>query len=214
MDLTRRNLVLGSLAFTGISVSTHLQAQTTNDDPKGAVNLEPLFAMKLLIIGRKQIAVCQGALNQLKNEAAIRFAKAEVQEHLDLKKKLNSLGYVYRVHGEDDSMVPTAPQQIASATFLVMDKPLSEADARYLLLTHELATQGISTQKAELAKFQVQVLDRRFIESQLEAHYEIYDHVFVFQKHASPAFAGLLKEAQQIIEQHVSACKELRGSLS
>ena len=205
MALSRRTMLLGGIALTGASSGHMVFAQSPSSASKATINLDPLLAMKLLINGRKQIAICQGALNQLKNEAAIRFAKAEIQEHADLKKKLNSLGYVYCVHGEDDSMIPATPQQIASAVFLAMDKPMLESDAMHLLLAHEIATQCISTQKAELAKFQVQVLDRRFIESQLEAHYDIYDHAFVFRKHASESFAKVLDEARQIIEQHVTA---------
>lgn len=65
-----------------------------------------------------------------------------------------------------------------------------------------------------MAKLAPEAIDHRFIENQLDAHYDLFDHGVIFSKHASQTLMPALDEARSIIEKHIARCKELCKQLA
>jgi hypothetical protein len=214
--LTRRHL-LGAAALIGPA----LFAKTlVAEEPKNATapgraaspqetgSDDAKLAMELLITGRKQIVTCEMALKTLTDQAAKQFAQIEIQEHEDLAKQLNTLGFEYKaqgnkVNGKDDA------KTVARPYFAVAGKELPAKLTKDLTICHEVAEQCIATQQAEMGKLKGEV-NRRFIEQQLDTHYSIFDHAVVFARHASPELAKIIEGARPTIEKHIYMCKDIR----
>lgn len=194
---------------------------------------DPSLAACLLIAGKKQIDVCRFALDKIQNDEVKAFAQAEIEEHETLKKKLEGLGYQY----------PTAPESRAAAAgagagagaiagadgggagagegnarqaaraLAVGRTVLPPSAAELILIDHEVARQCVATTEAEQSKLKGLDFDKRFVGSQLDAHYGLFDHGVVFRKHATREMAPVLDEARPIIERHIATCKELMEKL-
>jgi predicted outer membrane protein len=178
--------------------------------------LDPVIAARMLIVGRKQISVCEMALDRLRDEGAIRFAEDEIREQETNKKRLMRLGYEYRVAGDDVAGRPTreSSERIAPATFVLADIRVPAGTTQSLMLDHGIAEQCIATQKVEMDRLRGRDFDRRFAESQLDAHYGLFDQVTTFQLRASTDIKLLLGDARDIIERHLNRCKDLREQLT
>lgn len=212
--LSRRDLMSASAALAPLAFTGRVLAQTAVEVPAGEP-LDAVIALRLLIAGRKQVALCEMAREHLKHEDALKFAEAEINEHEQLKKQLLALGFEYRVAG-DDRRRPgeQATDRVARASFVVPAPGLPAATTDLLLLEHEIAQQCLATQGGELTKFKDADLDRRFVEHQLDAHYDLYDQGVTFRKHASEEMAKLLEAGRTVIERHITACKDLRQELT
>jgi predicted outer membrane protein len=206
-QLSRRTMLLTTSAAT-LTLGSLSFAQGQSSDSQ-AGTLDAMMAMKLLIAGRKQITVCEQALAKLKDDGAKEFAKAEIQEHQDMKAKLKQLGFEYQASGNANSSTTKA-----ASGFTANGKSLPEHEFTTLQMVDEVASQCIETQKAEMGKLQGKEFDKRFIESQLDAHYDLFDHGVTFRKHASSTLAPPLDEARTVIEKHIAKCKELCKSLT
>lgn len=191
-------------------------AQTVMIQDVDVVVMDPVVAARMLIGGRKQITVCEMALDRLRDEEAIRFAEDEIREHETNKKRLMRLGFEYRVSGDDLSGRPTgeSSERIPPATFVLADIRVPAGTTQSLMLDHEIAQQCIATQKVEMGRFRGRDFDRRFIENQLDAHYGLFDQCVTFRRHASRELLALLDDARDIIERHLSRSKDIREQLA
>lgn len=218
--LSRRELVaaagVGVLPFTGLTAMALAQTGTPAGTPAGVpsatgVSQDPMIAAELLIMGRKQIEVCRFALERVQNEDVKNFAKAEIEEHETLGRKLQQLGYQYPgVPGVVDGTGTARP---VSANLTVGRAALPPGVSDAVTVCHEVAQQCIATQRSEMGKLQGSKLDKRFIGQQLDAHYGLHDHGVVFKRRASAEMQPILAQAGQIIEQHITACKAIMEQL-
>jgi len=209
--LSRRTMMAagaGAVPFLGLAaVARGQQGAQARSDEK--MNYEdPGLAACLLIQGRKQIEVCKFALEKISHEDVKKFANAEIEEHVTLKKRLQELGYEYPspVAGSREDRKEGVALNVGRA-------PIGAGAGRLIAIDHEVADQCIATTKAEQGKLQGVEFDKRFVGSQLDAHYALFDHGVVFRKHASAEMAPILDEARTIIERHIATCKELMARL-
>jgi len=232
-------------------------------------NEDPTMAACLLIKGHKQIQVCTWALDKIQDPDVKAFAQAEIDEHENLKKKLQDAGYQFPTApasradlgggtGNNATTTGNATGGVSTATggnssggntssdpgtlrsansdrntatttnnatttnaagrrggrsLAVGRTMLPQPAADMVALDVEVGEQCIATTKAEQQKFSGKDFDKRFIGSQLDAHYGLFDHGVVFRKHASRELAPILDNARTIIEQHIATCKKLMDKL-
>ena len=211
---SRRSLLLSGSVLVPMAFAQRLTGQEFNaPGPAAHMMTDPMLAMQLLMMGRKQIALCELALPTLSDQAAKKFATTEIEEHEHLKSKLSKLGFEYKA-ASDVKSSDIAERQVAATQFLVDGRPLSAADSVPLILMHQVIRQGIDTQKTEMMRLSGQDFDHRFIESQLDAHYDLLDHDTVFREYASMNLNPVFHNTRDTIEKHISICKELRKALA
>jgi len=200
----------GMVPFAGLAAVAAAQQANTAADV--AAERDALFASCLLIIGRKQIEVCRFALDRLQHQDVKAFAQAEIDEHETLKKRLAGLGYGYPSPTSAGGAAEGSPRSRA-AILTVRRTELPPGASELIAVDHEVADQCIATTKAELGKLQGLKFDERFVGSQLDAHYALFDRGVVFRKHASSEMAPVLDEARPIIERHIATCKKLMETI-
>ena len=194
---------------------------------------DPPLAACLLIKGRKQIEVCQFALTKLHNADVKAFAQAEIDEHQTMKTKLQALGYEFPASpagsgtgtgsgtgrgagtgtGTSGTGTGVGGAGAGTGTIVVGRFPLPAGVGMMIAINREVGEQCIATTKSEQAKLTGLAFDKRFVGSQLDAHYDLFDHGVVFKNHASAAMVPLLDEARTIIERHINICKQLMEKL-
>jgi predicted outer membrane protein len=199
----------GIVPFAGLAaVAAAQQADTATD---AATERDALFASCLLIVGRKQIEVCRFALDRIQHEDVKAFAQAEIDEHETLRKRLEGLGYGYP--SPSSGGAGDGARRGRAAILSVRRAELPPGASELIAVDHEVAEQCIATTKTEQGKLQGLKFDERFVGSQLDAHYALFDRGVVFRKHASPEMAPVLDEARPIIERHIATCKALMEKL-
>jgi len=147
------------------------------------------MAACLLIVGRKQIEVCRFALEKIQDDEVKAFAQAEIDEHETLKKRLQELGYQYPAAPESRAEAATTAGRRASRVLAVGRTVLPPGAAEMIRIDHEVKQQCIETTRTEQSKLSGVKFDKRFIGSQLDAHYALFDHGVVFRKHATRELA-------------------------
>ncbi len=178
---------------------------------------DPPLAACLLIKGKKQIEVCQFALTKLHNADVKAFAQAEIEEHQMMKTKLQALGYDFPASPAGTGTLPAggtaSGSPAATPTVVVGRFPLQPGVSAMINIHREVGEQCINTTKSEQGKLTGLAFDKRFVGSQLDAHYDLFDHGVVFKNHASAAMVPLLDEAKTVIERHINICKQLMEKL-
>lgn len=206
MSLTRRNALaaLPAAAFLPAFAGAQPTAQPATAPPK-----DPLLAPCLLICGRKQIENCSYALKKLQSDEAKAFARAEIDEHETIKKKLKELGYDYPVTAASGTQTnqPAAWSVTAGTARLPMEA------AGLIAVDHEVADQCIANARMEMDKLSGRELDKHFIGCQLGEHYALLDKVQTFRRHASPKMEAVLADGQKVIETHIATLKKIMTNL-
>ncbi len=191
---------------------------------------DPMLAGCLLVTGRKQIEVCRFALEKIQNDDVKAFAKAEIDEHEDMKRKLTALGFQPPPMSGGAAPSGTGAVTPAGGTRVQVGRvdvaggtPAASAGAgammvppgaaQMLAVDAEVKEQCITTARSELGKLEGVKFDKAFVGSQLYAHYDLFDHGVVFRKHSSPALGAILDDAKKVIETHIATCKSLMEKL-
>lgn len=220
MTVSRRDALLAGAAVPASAWLLTAHAQPPGAAPAAGVpGRDPIVAACQLIGGRKQIENCRFALEKLQNEDCRNFAKAEIEEHETIKKKMADMGITYPVQpagrGAGGAAPPAggdaaAPQPV---TVSVGKLPLPPGAADGIVLDHEIAEQCIANYRKEMEPLTGAKLDKRFVGHQLDTHLELKDKGQVFFRNASPAMKPVFAEGLKIIEAHIATCKQLMEKL-
>jgi hypothetical protein len=213
-SLTRRDLVVSGIALVPLCVGQQLVGQQPTQKLIQEGTIDPLLAMQLLIASRKQIVLCELALSKLTDDTAKRFAEMEIDEHKKLMTQLLRLGFEYQVPSINREPGSNEERDGSAATFMVDGRPLQSVDVLPLRLIHQVNSRAIATQLEETARLSGKDIARRFVESQLDAHYDLFDRNVVFHKYASSLLSSVLNQSREIIEKHIAICKNLRENLA
>jgi predicted outer membrane protein len=212
-NLSRRHMLVAGLPIAGLAAVA--LSQNRRGSGGSSEIMDPAIAARLLINGYKQITVCELALDGIRDREVARFAEAEIREHEGLRDQLQRRGFDYEVAGADPRQ-PTreSTERILPARFAFADSAPPSGAMMVLRVDHEVAQQCIATQRVEMARLRGDDFDRRFVEHQLDAHYDLFDQVNTYRLHSSEDFVALLGDARYVIERHMSWCKEMRAQLA
>jgi predicted outer membrane protein len=181
----------------------------------GDLGEDPFLAALFLIVGKKQIGVCEWAKGKAQDKDVKAFAQAEIDEHQTLKNRLRDLGFrpPTVVDAQSGNPMPArtpAPPGMAVSVGAATIMP----SGSYLIATeNEIADQCISTTERELGHRQGARFDKAFVGDQLFAHYGLLDRATVAKKHATARMQPVLTEAMPIIEKHIATLKQLMDRL-
>lgn len=202
---------------------------------QGEPGEDPLLAACLLLGGRRQIEVCQFALEVLQDEDCKAFAKAEIEEHQTIKADLQKLGYEYPAPPKD---VPIAPPGAALAgqtaapggprvapggqpaaaagqpvpLFIAIGRLIVPPPASNLLkVEDELVTQCVATYRERMGQKQGDRFDKAFVGDQVHEHYALLDKAQVFGRHATPAMKPSLTKGLAVIQKHIQTLEQLKA---
>jgi predicted outer membrane protein len=194
MSISRRTiLAAGAIAAVPAVCSIPAALAQVGDASTAKAGADANIATWMGIDGFKQIEVSKPAEQKATDDAVKAFARAEIDEHETLKKKLMEKG-----------LKPLVPPGKAGGA---MPSP-SEATA-VLAMKNEVAVQCVENTNAELGKKSGAMYDHAYTVNQLEAHMQLKDTVQVALRHASPELKPVLSEAMGIIEQHLATLKDL-----
>ena len=238
--MNRREVIAaGAAALPVLGLAAAASAQTPRTKPAAggatADSQDTPLAACVLIKGHKQIEVCRAALAKIEDTEVKAFAQAEIDEHETLKKKLQKLGYdaptplagfgaagttgagtgtAGRAQTADGTPTRSTAGTATAAGGVTVGRHTLPADlAMQIEIAREVGEQCIQTNKTETAPLKGLDFDKRFVGSQLDAHYDLLDHGVVFRKHCSAEMAPVLDEAKKIIDQHIAVCKQLMSKL-
>lgn len=197
MSISRRTILAAGAAAAVPAICSLPALAQVGDMARGAANKamgpDANIATWMSIDGFKQIEVSKPAEGKATDDAVKAFARAEIDEHETLKKKLAEKGF--------KPLVPVGKEGGDAA------KLAPGADV--LAMKNEIAVQCVENTNAELGKKSGAMYDHAYTVNQLEAHMQLKDTVQVALKHASAELKPLLTEAMGIIETHLATLKQL-----
>ena len=189
---------------------------------------DPLLAACLLVGGRRQIEVCQFALERLQNHDCKAFAKAEIEEHQKIKADLQKLGYKYpappaNVPGAaqpGQPVPPVGPRDGAAAAgqpapvFIAIGRLIVPPPASNLLKVEaEVVMHCVANYRAKMGRKAGDQFDKAFVGDQLHEHYALLDKAQVFSRHASAAMKPSLNDGLAVIQRHIQTLEQLKEQM-
>ena len=206
---------VGTLPLLGLASVAAAQQPAGRANGAAMDSQDPPLAACLLIKGKKQIEVCRFALTKIQDADVKAFPQAETDEPEGKKKKLQAAGYDFPASpaGTPPPGGAAGIPGVAMSAVVVGRFPLPAGVGMIIDINREVGEQCVVTTTAEQGKLEGVQFDKRFVGSQLDAHYDLFDHGVVFKKHASAQMVPLLDEARAVIEAHIAICKKLMGKL-
>ena len=210
--ISRRTMLVAGAA-AAVPVLCSIPAFAQMDDTGGggggkAKGHDAHFATWMAIDGYKQIQVSKPAQEKAKDDAVKAFAKAEIEEHETLKKRLMEKGLKPIVQpgqtggggGSGGGTGGGGANGMGTAADILMHK-------------NEIAVQCVESTNAEGEKKEGMMFDDFYVNQQLVAHMELKDTVTVAMKHASGDMKPILTEAMGIIETHLASLKQMKQKM-
>ena len=241
MSVSRRQALLFGAALppaalladlAGAQTAPQALPQNLPTGPTGQAK-DPLVAGCLLIGGRKQIENCTWAMKKLQSDDVKAFARAEIDEHEGVKRKLKELGFDYPVApvaaAASIATTDAAAGDVQPAGGAVTDRGGDTLPAAWVVnvgrsalpleaacliaLDHEISENCIRNYRKEMDQYAGTKFDKRFVGHQLDEHLSLLDKVQAFRRHTTAAVQPVLEEGQKTIEKHIEACKALMDRL-
>lgn len=164
--------------------------------PGGRMSPDANITTWMEIDGYKQINVSKPVLDKATDDAVKDFAKAEIDEHETLKKKLADKGF--------NPLIPVGDQSGQQA-----DGEQRPRGGFALQMKNEIAVQCVKSTNEEMSKLNGMLYDHQYTVSQLDAHMGLKDTVTVAMAHATDEMKPILTEAMTIIDKHIATLKDL-----
>jgi predicted outer membrane protein len=193
---------------------------------------DPLLGACLLVGGKRQIEACRWAMDKLQNDDCKAFAKAEIDEHENIKAQLKTFGLEFPKAADGTSSIALASGMADGSTatpaggttgttatpppvpqVAVGRVALPGAASEFVAIDVQVGEQCVANYKKMMSKKQGLKFDKAFVGDQLHEHQGLLDKVQVFRQHASPEMQQVLAQGQQIIEQHIATCEQLMNKL-
>lgn len=189
-----------------------------------STGMDEFIATCLLIGNQEEVALAKQGVEQAQNERVKQFAQTLVNDHQQAIQKLEQhakqgmgLEGAANITGSSSlesshgtsATSPTAQQYTANRPNLDDTAMRSGGLNQVLKLQQQAAQECLSMTKSMLQEKQGAEFDKAFAGTQVGVHVGMLAKLKASQQFASPELAGIIRESEQVVQNHLEQAKQL-----
>jgi predicted outer membrane protein len=180
---------------------------TTQQQPNvrtGQSDLDRQLATCLAIDNRAEIQIAQFAEGRAQRSEVKEFAKKLQNDHNEFLQRLSQISPMV------NAVPGTQPGAVAGQT---TTRPAGHDESKMMAIKQEVANTCVKAIQEELSNKSDNEFDRCFVGSQVGAHMHMLAMLQVFERHASPSLAPVIRDGITTVEEHLQRGKQLLKGL-